>query len=86
MTHRLLSAAVLLAAMLATLLALFGLIRREFIPKAAQPVAPVHALRAPQGFPPIGFPHADLSGPACPAFPDGVSPRPTLRAQAVIRT
>lgn len=79
MIRPLVSAALLLAAMLLTLIAAFLLTHRSIAGAEAQPHDFVHPVLAPH-------PHKDLAATECPALPHGVSPRPTFSAKAVIRT
>lgn len=73
------SASLLLAAMLLTLMAAFLFTHRDIAGAAAHPHDFAHPVLAPH-------PHKDLSASECPALPHGVSPRPTHSAKAVIRT
>lgn len=73
------SAAMLLAAMLLTLLAAFLLTHPGIAGEPGHPHRSAHPVHAPH-------PHAGLSASECPANPHGVSPRPTHSAKAVIRT
>ena len=73
------SAALLLAAMSLTLLALFLFAHRGIAGTATHPHGAAHPVHAPH-------PHPGLSASGCPASPHGVSPRPTFSAKAVIRT
>lgn len=78
MTRILLSAALLLIAMTITLYALVSFhLAANSAPRSATPIA--HPVFSP-------IPHAGNDASACPAYPHGVSPRPTLPAKAVIRT
>lgn len=73
------SAVMLLAAMLFTLLAAFLFTHRGIAGEPGHLHGFAHPVHAPDS-------HAGLSASECPANPHGVSPRPTHSAKAVIRT
>ena len=79
MIRRFASAALLLAAMSLTLLALFLSTPRGMARPAMHPGGVAHPVDVPH-------PHAGRFASGCPALPHGVSPRPPQRAKAVIRT